>query len=355
MLSAMFTHAGWLHLIGNMWFLYLVGCNLEDRWGRWQFAIFYLIAGCLAAFGFASFHQTESDGLVGASGAVAGAMGAFMVCFARTKVKMLFVYVRLVVPQYLTFAAPAWLLLVLWMVEQLIMTIIEVAAGSQVAYSAHAAGFLFGATVAFLLRKTGIDDQLDEASELAAEKSQLAWVENPEYLRALWHRDRSDFVAATAVLMDLAAAEPTHVATRETLLEIGLAEKDERAIDLALPFLIDNYHRTHADERMLELYRALRRAQPDYGLTDQELLRIATAGSRTKELDLVVRAVTELMQQHPQSPLMPRAYWVTSEAQARFGAEEQQRDTLARIIRRFPQHACATLAREQLARMQVPA
>jgi membrane associated rhomboid family serine protease len=353
MLTSLFTHAGWLHLLGNMWFLYLVGCNLEDRWGRWQFASFYLAAGGIAAFGFAALHPSAEEPLVGASGAVAGAMGAFMACFARAKVKMLYVYVLMLMPRYGTFSAPAWILLGLWMLEQLVMSWIEIAAGSQVAYSAHAWGFMFGAAVAFSLRKSGIDDQLDEASELAAEQSQLAWAEHPEYLRALWMRDRSDFAGATAALTGLAAEEPAHVATRETLLEIGLKEKDERAIDLALPFLIDNYHRAQADAPLIEVFRALRAAQPDYGLTDQELLRVATAASRANELDLVLRVVTELMQQHPQSPLLPRAYWVAAEAQARFGALEQQRDTLARIVHRFPQHACATLAREQLARMQV--
>jgi hypothetical protein len=247
------------------------------------------------------------------------------------------------------------MLLGLWMLEQLVMTFIEVAAGSQVAYSAHAAGFAFGATVALALRKSGVDARLDEASELAAEASQLAWVEHPEYVRALWLRDRSELAAASAVLIDFAHEEPSHLAARETLLEIGLIEKDLRAIDLSLPFLIDCYHRTQADGALLELYRALRRAQPDYGLTDQELLRIATAAGHAGDLDFVVRVVTELMQQHPQSGLMPRAYWVAAEAQARAGASEQQRDTLARIVRRFPTHACATLAREQLDRMQVSA
>lgn len=351
MLSSAYTHAGWLHLLGNMWFLYLVGCNLEDRWGRWQFLLFYTLAGCMAALGFTMLHAESDQALVGASGAVAGAMGAFMVCFGRTKVRMLFVYMLLMRPRVGTFQAPAWALLLLWMLEQFVMTYVEAAAGTPVAYSAHAAGFMFGAVVAFLLRKTGVDLQLDEASERIADAEREVWSEHALYLEATELRSSGKPNEAVQALTELLSEVPDHIPGCEALFELGLARNDVRAIDLSLPCLIDSYHRQHAHERLCELARELRAEQPSYGLTDQELLRVASAAAHVGDGSVVIHAVTELMEQHPESVLVPRALWVAAETQGRLGAPEHQRETLGHILQRFPKHACATLARDQLGRM----
>jgi outer membrane protein assembly factor BamD (BamD/ComL family) len=253
-----------------------------------------------------------------------------------------------------TFHAPAWLMLALWMLEQFVMTLVEVSVeGSRVAYSAHAAGFFFGGSVAFLLRATGIDSQLERASERAADQSRPGWTEHPLYVKAMDLRDRGDHAGAANALTQLVLLAPSHVVGRQELLEHGLARHDTQSIDLALPYLIDFYHRTHADERLCGIYRELRRARPEYGLTDQELLRIATAAGRRQRSEIVIAAVTELLEQHPHSAAQPRALWIAAEAQARNGSTELQLDTLKRIVERFPDHACATLAREQLAREQL--
>ncbi len=356
MLSAMFAHGGWLHLLGNMWFLYMVGCNLEDRWGRWQFLTFYGVAGCIAALTFTGLHPEEAQPLVGASGAVAGAMGAFMVCFARTRVKMFYVYALMITPRWGTFSAPAWAVLALWMVEQFAMTLVEVSSTTtQIAYSAHAGGFSFGLAVAFLLRRTGVDSQLDDASERAAEQATAVWTEHPLFLEAVSLRDAGEHAAAAERLVQLLAEAPEHVAAREALLELGLAHGDLRSVDFGLTFLVAHYARTRAHEPLASLYRELRRAQPDYGLTDQELLRVATAGGHVGDAALAIRAVGELLQQYPQSALQPRALWVAAQVQARFASTAAQRDTLTRIVRSFPEHACAKLARDRLGHLEVGA
>lgn len=356
MLSAMFAHGGWLHLLGNMWFLYMVGCNLEDRWGRWQFLSFYGVAGCIAALTFTSLHPETESPLVGASGAVAGAMGAFMACFARTKVKMFYVYALMITPRWGTFSAPAWAVLALWMVEQFAMTLVEVSSTTtQIAYSAHAGGFLFGAVIALLLRRTGVDSQLDDASERAAEQAAVVWSEHPLYLEAVSLRDRGDDARAAECLVELLGESPEHVGAREVLFDLGLARGDLRCVDLGLGFLVGHYARVRAHEPLAALYRELRRALPDYGLTDEELLRVATAASHVSDGPLAIHAIGELLQQHPESALQPRALWVAAEVQAHFGSADLQRDTLTRIVRRFPEHACATLARDRLGHLEVGA
>lgn len=352
MLTSIFAHIGWLHLIGNMWFLYLVGCNLEDRWGSWQFLAFYLIAGCLAAGAFGALHAGSMSPLIGASGAVAGAMGAFMVCYARTRVKFFYVYILLIKPRWGTFRAPTWAVLGLWLAAQVLMTIVEAHAGSSVAYSAHAAGFAFGAIVALLLRATGVDEALDRASAQAAEGP--SWEAHPVYVRAMDALDRQDYETARSRLHKLLEESLDHPGGHEVLLDIYFDGKTPNTelfdVDLSLPFLIEHYHKARLDDPLVALYRRLRHVMPAYGLTDQELLRVATAAHHRKENALVVTAVTEMMTEHRASSALPRALLLAAEAQARTGSLDLQRDTLQRITEKFPEHACARLARAELAR-----
>jgi hypothetical protein len=304
---------------------------------------------------FGKLHPDSAAPLVGASGAVAGAMGAFMVCFARTRVQIFYAYLLFVVPRWGTFAAPTWVVLGLWIAEQLLMTFIEAAVGGTgVAYSAHAAGFAFGVAVALLLRATGTDSALDHASGSAAEGGP-GWKEDPLYLEAMDARDGQSPGAARALLVRLLAERPDHIGAHEALLDLHLdartppAELDD--IDTSLPVVIDHCHRTGRHEALISLFRRLRRVLPTYGLTDQELLRMATAAHHRKEGALVLAAVTELMTEHPRSPVLPRAMLLAAEMQGRGGAYDAQRDTLERITNRFPEHACAKLARDELGRL----
>ncbi len=352
LLSSMFAHGGWLHLVGNMWFLYLVGCNLEDRWGRWQFTSFYLIAGIIAALTYTALHPESEIPLVGASGAVAGAMGAFMVCFSKTKVKIFYLYWLFLMPRWGTFNASAWLVLLFWVAEQALWMMVEVSGdGAGIAFSAHVGGFLFGAAVAAMLRFSGVDMQLDELGERVAADGLEVFSEDPLYLQAMEYRDRGEDVAAKERLVRLIADKPTHRGAREALFMIGVQLKDLEALDYSVGFLIDDYGRRQADEPLADLFRQLRGAMPDYGLTDQELFRVVGAAKRMDDAEPTIQAVSELMQLYPKSAVMPRAMWAAAEVQQRFGTPKQHRDTLERIVRRFPDHACGGMARRELEAM----
>ncbi len=146
MISCAFVHAGWLHLIGNMLFLFLAGSSLEDRWGPVPFLVFYLLGAAAGSLAFSALHHGDPALLVGASGAVAAAMGAFLVCFTRAKIKLAYWFFRSVG----TFEMSAYSALPLWLGEQLLMTGLD--DGGAVAYTAHIGGFAFGAAVALLVR-----------------------------------------------------------------------------------------------------------------------------------------------------------------------------------------------------------
>ena len=150
-LYSMFLHGGWLHLLGNMLFLWVFGNNIEDRLGRVRYLIFYLLAGYVAAYGFALANAGSTEPLIGASGAVAGVLGAYLTLFPRARVWSL-VPVLLFIP----FRLPAWLVLGLWFVLQWVYSAgYAVSEAGSVAYLAHVFGFVFGALAAvpFLRRR----------------------------------------------------------------------------------------------------------------------------------------------------------------------------------------------------------
>lgn len=148
-LESMFLHAGWVHLLGNMLFLLVFGNNVEDRMGRLPFLGFYLLCGYIAAYGFAFSNASSTESLIGASGAIAGVLGAYLVVFPRAKVTSLvpflfFIPVRL----------PAWVVLGGWFLLQWAYAGSSgSASGAGVAYLAHVFGFLAGALIALALRR----------------------------------------------------------------------------------------------------------------------------------------------------------------------------------------------------------
>jgi membrane associated rhomboid family serine protease/tetratricopeptide (TPR) repeat protein len=159
----MFLHGGWLHLIPNLLFLFLTGSFIEDRWGRGLYTIFYLAAGVAGATLFVAKNPGFEGPLIGASGAIAGAMGAFLVCFARAKIKF-FYWLGLF---FGTFSAPAWLMLPLWFANEFFAASLMDAVnpgggGGGVAYWAHVGGFGFGVVVALGIRFSGIEARLSK-------------------------------------------------------------------------------------------------------------------------------------------------------------------------------------------------
>ena len=137
--SSMFMHGGWLHLIGNMLFLWLFGNNIEDYFGPVKFILFYLGAGVAAVALFTLFGPSSHIPLVGASGAIAGLMGAYMIVHPRAKITVLIIYF------FIQFVhLPAKVVIGIWFAIQLFMSFTGTSSGGGVAYLAHVGGFVFG-------------------------------------------------------------------------------------------------------------------------------------------------------------------------------------------------------------------
>jgi membrane associated rhomboid family serine protease len=138
--TSMFLHAGFMHLAGNMLFLYIFGDNIEDILGHVRFAGFYLLSG-LAAAGLQIFADPGSGvPMIGASGAIAGVMGGYLLLFPRAKVDILIIIVIF----FRIFPIPAWVMLGVWFAMQLFSGFSDTSDGGGVAYWAHAGGFIAG-------------------------------------------------------------------------------------------------------------------------------------------------------------------------------------------------------------------
>ncbi|HUG42056.1 MAG TPA: rhomboid family intramembrane serine protease [Longimicrobiales bacterium] len=147
--TSMFLHGGWLHLIGNMWFLWIFGNNIEDSMGRLRFLLFYLLTGLAAAGAHVFSAPGSAIPTVGASGAISGVMGAYLVLYPRVRVYTLFfffIFIRII-------PLPAWVMLAYWFVLQLAMGAYTPADGGGVAFWAHVGGFVAGVALVKLFEK----------------------------------------------------------------------------------------------------------------------------------------------------------------------------------------------------------
>jgi len=143
-LTAMFMHAGWMHILGNMVFLWAFGPEIEDAMGRPRYLTFYLLSGLAASLAQTAILPSSTVPNLGASGAIAGVMGAFLITYPHDRIRTLLVF------GWFTRIAliPAALLIGLWFLIQLfsqVGAVADVDAGGGVAYAAHVGGFIFGA------------------------------------------------------------------------------------------------------------------------------------------------------------------------------------------------------------------
>ena len=152
LVTSMFLHGGWLHIVGNMWYLWIFGDNVEDRFGHGRFVVFYLLCGMTAAFGQIIMEPSSMVPTIGASGAIAGIMGAYFVLFPSSRVLTLIPFLFFDIIE-----VPAIVLLGFWFLMELVnagaVAVTAGTGGGGVAFAAHVAGFLVGVGGVFVFRK----------------------------------------------------------------------------------------------------------------------------------------------------------------------------------------------------------
>jgi membrane associated rhomboid family serine protease len=149
--SSMFLHGSWLHLLGNMLYLWIFGDNVEDRFGHTTYLIFYLVCGLAATFAQMVFSLNSDIPHLGASGAIAGVLGAYILLFPKAQVRVLLMGIRII-------PLPALVVIGFWIVLQFfsgVGSVLGMAEDGSVAYMAHVGGFIAGLLLALILRSTG--------------------------------------------------------------------------------------------------------------------------------------------------------------------------------------------------------
>jgi membrane associated rhomboid family serine protease len=200
-LTSLFMHAGWLHLLGNMLFFYISGPFVEDAFGRPLFAALYLASGVVSSLVHVAAFPTSEAPLVGASGAIAGIMGAFLVRFVRTKIRFFYFYFIFFFRSG-TVDLPAWIVLPLWFLQQLFFA--GLTAESGVAYRAHVGGFAFGFVAALAIKFFAIEERFI-APKIEKE---ISVTQHPALEEGMDLLARGETAAAREAFQKVLASEP---------------------------------------------------------------------------------------------------------------------------------------------------
>jgi membrane associated rhomboid family serine protease len=219
-LTGMFVHSGWLHLLGNMLFLYICGPLLEDVYGRPVMAGLYLLSGLVATGTHAALGPQSQVPLVGASGAIAGVMGAFLIRLGASEVEFVLLPIPVLPMIRVRLFFPAFVVLPLWLVEQ-VWQGAQVGVDSGVAWWAHVGGFGFGAVVALALKLSGVEATwIRESVERKTDK--IA----PHVRIAREARLKHDLVSARRELQEALEADPQNVDAWLEAYEVELSARD---------------------------------------------------------------------------------------------------------------------------------
>jgi membrane associated rhomboid family serine protease len=236
-LTSMFVHAGLLHILGNMLFLFLTGPFIEDLYGRPLFAGLYFVSG-LSALGAHAAHAPHSYApLVGASGAIAGVMGAFLVRMTRARIQFLVLPVPVLWMLRFKLWLPAFVVLPLWFGEQFWYAHVRPDAG--VAFWAHVGGFACGVCAALAIKLARVEERFVEP--LIEKQTTLA--QDPALERALEARLRGDFETARRAARSVLARDPDSVDAWTELYESAVAAQDPLELGRSVPRLLGLYQR----------------------------------------------------------------------------------------------------------------
>jgi membrane associated rhomboid family serine protease len=222
-----FLHGGWLHLISNMWILWLCGVVLEDVWVHFLVLGFYLIGGIFAAFFHGWMNPQSMIPMIGASGAIAGLMGALLARFPRLKIKMAYF---LFVVRFRTFDAPVYVVAPLWFVAELFWGMMG---SGSVAHWAHVGGFVFGVAIGLGLYAVKIENVVNRPSP------EDVWAPDEQFLRASDLLDQRETDRCIAEVSAYLRREPSSREGWELLLKAQERKGEQNAQrDETLPALI---------------------------------------------------------------------------------------------------------------------
>ena len=333
----MFLHGNAEHLIGNMVFLWIVGCALELGCGRLLYGVVYLIGGLFAVGLHWLLHMESTISLVGASGAISGLMGAFTVLFGRKKVKVF--YTLLVYFNYLKL--PAIVLLPIWVGKELYFILFG--GVSQVAYAAHLGGLVGGALLGFVVWKfIGFSSDKAIAEEPVDEIS-------PLMEQAQKHIAELDLDNGRRKLEAILSKDPQNVAALTHLFNIEKIDPQTRRFHqtagrlLSLLCLDNQNHET-----AFTVYKEYTQHASQPRLSPELYLRISSVCTAVSQFDRSIKILSMLMKKRPDLAGIPPALLKLATCYRQKGMRDKWKNCLSVICSRYPQSGEAQIAKRAL-------
>jgi membrane associated rhomboid family serine protease len=304
--TCLFIHTGWVHLVGNMLFLFLVGCAIEDIWGRPLYTAFYFLSGIVATLAHHLIFPGSTVPLVGASGAIAGLMGAFLVRLYNTKITFFyFVWFLITRIRMGSFQAPAFVMLPLWLLQQIVYVAI-MKGESGVAFWAHIGGFIFGALFALLIKTL----EVEEKYIAPGIERKVSIVQNPLFLKAITLSDAGDYPNALLMLQSVVKKDPNHLDAYLEMRRIVQINKDAANYTRYSGAIFDILIRMHDWDFLIDLYNQFQESPLKHVLPAKTLLSLASRFEETQDYTNATRLYEELVENYPDDAIAMKAWSV---------------------------------------------
>jgi len=333
----MFMHASTGHLLGNMVFLWIVGCMLEMGLGRLQYTVLYIIGGLSAVWLFWLIYMTSTIPLVGASGAIAGLMGAFAVLFGRKRIKIFyslgfyFNYLKI----------PAIILLPIWIGNEFYQ--LFGGGSTHVAYVAHVGGLIGGALLGIVCLKFALGFNDDVIADTPVDEI------SPLIEKALKHIAELDMETGRQLLEKVLAKEPDHIDALTHLFNVyKLDPEDDKFHQVTQKLIFELTRSYHTYEKAQQIYSEYIRHTSHPRLTPQLYIQLSMMFAATGHLEKSVKILTMVLKKVPDSPGLPTALLKLAGAYSQKGMAMNGNRCLKLICNKYPESTEAQLARKTL-------
>ena len=295
-LSSMFIHGWFFHLLFNMIFLWLVGCNIEDRWGRPLYLGFYLISGLMASYTHLLMFSNSTTPLIGASGAIAGIMGAFMIRMYKTKIRMFYLFWFITIRSG-TFEISTFVALPFWLAQQLYYALSSSSInGGGVAFWAHIGGFIFGALVATAIIRAKIEEKFIKPKI----DQKISFTQDPRIISSMANFDQGLYDEAITSLHEVLKTNPHNVDANVLLGRIYLKQGKKDEIAEVYKKLISIYLKDLKDDDLaLDTYLEIAKLSPDLVLQPRDQVHIAHLLEKEGNLLGAAKAYDRLINKYP--------------------------------------------------------